>query len=82
MKARKFLVYYFSFLILRSRKLKQPADDELSLKVLHGAAMISYLVSLNVWAILIYIGSKTEVDPFVLFGTGSSAWLLYSRSAG
>jgi hypothetical protein len=110
MKARTFLVFYFSFLILalagiglyqnnslprfmeylhicfmifivaiglyqgymmlRARKLEQPADDELSLKVLHKAAMISYLVSLNVWAILIYVGSKTEVDPFILFGTG------------
>ena len=61
---------YQGFLMLRSRKLKQPADDELSLKVLHRAAMISYLISLNVWAILIYVGSKTEVDPFILFGTG------------
>ena len=58
------------YLIIRSKKLKQPADDELSLKLLHRAAMISYLVSLNVWAILIYIGSKTKVDPFILFGTG------------
>ena len=61
---------YQGFLMLRSKKLKQPADDELSLKVLNRAAMISYLVSLNVWAILIYIGGKTEVDPFILFGTG------------
>ncbi len=61
---------YQGYLMLRARKLEQPADDELSLKVLHRAAMISYLVSLNVWAILIYVGSKTEVDPFILFGTG------------
>ena len=61
---------YQGFLMLRSSKLKQPADDEMSLKVLHRAAMISYLVSLNVWAILIYVGSKTDVDPFILFGTG------------
>ena len=61
---------YQGYLMLRARKLEQPADDELSLKVLHKAAMISYLVSLNVWAILIYVGSKTEVDPFILFGTG------------
>jgi hypothetical protein len=32
--------------------------------------MISYLISLNVWAILIYIGSKVEVDPFILLATG------------
>lgn len=110
MKAKSFLVFYFSFLILalagiglyqnnslprfmeylhisliicivtigllqgykmlHARKLQQPADDELSVKVLHRAALISYLVSLNIWAILIYIGSKTEVDPFILFGTG------------
>ena len=61
---------YQGYMMLRARKLEQPADDELSLKVLHRAAMISYLVSLNVWAILIYVGSKTEVDPFILFGTG------------
>ncbi|MCK4854974.1 MAG: hypothetical protein KAT31_11945 [Bacteroidales bacterium] len=61
---------YQGYLMLRARKLELPADDELSLKVLHRAAMISYLVSLNVWAILIYVGSKTEVDPFILFGTG------------
>ena len=58
------------YLMFRSRKLEQPADDELSLKILQRAAQISYLVSLNVWAILIYAGSKTDVDPFILLGTG------------
>ena len=61
---------YQGYLVLRSKKLSQPADDELSLKVLHRAAMISYLLSLNVWAIIIYIGSRTQVDPFMLLGTG------------
>lgn len=129
MKAKTFLIFYFSFLILalagiglyqnnslprfmeylhisllvcivavgifqgilvlRSRKLNQPADDELSLKILHRAAMISYLFSLNIWAIIIYTGSKTHVDPFLLFGTGmlsmvvvfAASWMiLKSRS--
>jgi hypothetical protein len=61
---------YQGYLMLMARKLEQPADDELSLKILHRAAMVSYIVSLNLWAILIYIGSKTEVDPFLLIGIG------------
>jgi hypothetical protein len=61
---------YQGYLVIRSRKLKQPANDELSLRILHRAAMISYLVSLNIWFVIIYVGSKTEMDPFMLFGTG------------
>jgi hypothetical protein len=61
---------YQGYLALSAKKRGQPADDELSLKLLHRAAMVSYLISLNLWAIIIYIGSKTQVDPFLLLGAG------------
>ncbi|KPL15117.1 MAG: hypothetical protein AMS23_01280 [Bacteroides sp. SM1_62] len=61
---------YQGYLILRARSRKQPADDELSIKILHRAAMVSYLISLNLWAILIYVSSKTKIDPGILFGIG------------
>ena len=72
MKAKSFLVFYCSFLIpvLAGIGLYQNNTFPRFVEYLHRAAMISYLVSLNFWAILIYIGSKTEVDPFMLFGTG------------
>jgi len=72
MKAKSFLVFYCSFLILALTGIGLYQNNTLPrfIEYLHRAAMISYLVSLNVWAILIYIGSKTEVDPFMLFGTG------------
>ena len=72
MKAKSFLVSYCSFLILALAGIGLYQNNTLPrfMEYLHRAAMISYLVSLNVWAILIYIGSKTEVDPFMLFGTG------------
>ncbi len=61
---------YQGYLMLRAKKQGQPADDELSLKMLNSAAMVSYLISLNLWAVLIYIGSKTEIDTVMLFGIG------------
>ena len=61
---------YQGYLALRSRKNDQPADDEMSVKILHRAAMISYLASLNAWAVIIYLASKKVFDPFLGFGTG------------
>ncbi|MCK5465085.1 MAG: hypothetical protein KAI95_18790 [Bacteroidales bacterium] len=72
MKAKSFFVFNFSFFILTLAGIGLHQNNSLPrlMEYLHRAAMISYLVSLNFWAILIYIGSKTEVDPFMLFGTG------------
>jgi len=72
MKAKSFLVFYCSFLILALAGIGLYQNNTLPrfMEYLHRAAMISYLVSLNLWAVLIYIGSKTDVDPFILFGTG------------
>ncbi len=72
MKAKSFFVFNFSFFILTLAGIGLHQNNSLPrlMEYLHRAAMISYLVSLNVWAILIYVGSKMELDPFMLFGTG------------
>ena len=61
---------YQAYQKILSKKKEQPSDDELSLKILYRASSTSYLVSLYLWALIIYIWSKTETGIGILFGSG------------
>lgn len=72
-------------LVLRGRKNRQPSDDEYSLGILYRAASGSFLLSLYLWASVIYIHAKTEIDAGILFACGilgmailfALCWLYY-----
>jgi peptidoglycan/LPS O-acetylase OafA/YrhL len=55
---------------LSSAKRGEPAEDELSKKLVQKAAAWSYYISLYMWVAAIYIHSRVEVDTEVLIGSG------------
>jgi len=54
----------------KSEKRGEPAEDELSKKIMQKAAAISYFISIYLWLVLMYIAGKGGNDNEVLFGWG------------
>jgi len=61
---------YFGYGRIKRKKQGLPEDDELSRKVAHKAAAISYYLSLFLWLVLIYIQSHVIINIKWLFSTG------------
>jgi len=61
---------YVGFKRWNSEKRGEPAEDELSKKVLQKAAAISYYVSLYLWVFLLFIKDRIVFDTEELIGTG------------
>ncbi len=55
---------------LVSLKRGEPAEDELSRKVLQKTAAISYYISLYLWVFLIFLKDRVAFDTEELLGTG------------
>jgi len=55
---------------LRSLKKGEPAEDELSKKVLTRTAALSYYISLYIWLAMIFISDKVKLDIDALLGVG------------
>lgn len=55
---------------LKSEKRGEPAEDELSKRVLQKSAAVSYYISLYLWVAIIYIKDKVSMDTEQLIGTG------------
>jgi len=55
---------------LRSEKLGEPIEDELSKKILQKTAAISYYISLYIWVFLIFLKDRVEFETEELLGTG------------
>ena len=55
---------------LTSEKRGEPAEDELSKKVLQKAAALSYYISLYLWVVMIYVKDRVTMDVEVLLGSG------------
>ena len=53
-----------------STKRGEPAEDELSKKVLQRAAGLSYYVSLYMWLAIMYFSDRTELENHTLIGAG------------
>lgn len=71
---------------LRNVKRGEPAEDELSKKVLQRTAATSYYISLYIWVFLLFLKDRVRFDTEQLLGTGILAmavtfgvvWLLYN----
>ena len=55
---------------LRSEKLGEPIEDELSKKIIQKTAAISYFISLYIWVFLIFLKDRVEFETEELLGTG------------
>lgn len=55
---------------LKSERRGEPAEDELSKKVLQKTAAWSYYVSLYLWVAVLFIKDRVELDSEELIGTG------------
>jgi hypothetical protein len=55
---------------LRSRRRGEPAEDELSKKVMTRASSLAYYVSIYLWLFVMYISDKTTLEAHSLVGAG------------
>lgn len=70
-----------------SLKRGEPAEDELSRRILQKTAAISYYISLYMWVFMIYLKDRVTMDTEQLLGTGILAmavtfgvvWLVINR---
>jgi len=61
---------YIGYRRLTSVRRREPAEDELSKKVLQKTAALSYYISLYLWVFMIYLKDRVEMDTEVLLGSG------------
>ena len=55
---------------IRSIKSGQPAEDELSRKIMQKASSASYYFSIYLWLLLMYLSDKSEWETHTLIGAG------------
>jgi peptidoglycan/LPS O-acetylase OafA/YrhL len=55
---------------LSNAKRGEPAEDELSKKIIQKTAALSYYVSLYFWVLLIFLNDRINLDTEELLGTG------------
>ena len=55
---------------LRSRLLREPAEDELSRKVMTQASSFAYYISIYLWLFVMYISDRTSLEAHSLVGGG------------
>ena len=55
---------------IRSVSKGQPAEDEMSKKMVQKAAAYAYYISLYLWLVILYIGTEKDVDFETLTGSG------------
>lgn len=55
---------------LRRRRRGEPAEDELSRKIMTRATSLAYYVSLYMWIFIMYISDKTTLPAHSMVGTG------------
>lgn len=61
---------FIGFRRLSSERRGEPAEDELSRKVMQKSAAFSYFISLYLWVAMIYIKDRVSMDTEELLGTG------------
>ncbi|MBE0676226.1 MAG: hypothetical protein IH591_16335 [Bacteroidales bacterium] len=62
--------FYFAYRRFSSARQGQPAEDELSRKLMVKASSLAYFISLYMWVFAIYIKDRIEIDTEVLLGSG------------
>jgi peptidoglycan/LPS O-acetylase OafA/YrhL len=69
-----FVLVAFALMIgirrLKSERRGEPAEDELSKKIMQRAAATAYYVSLYWWLVLVYLSDNWQKETESLIGTG------------
>jgi hypothetical protein len=55
---------------LKSEKRGQPAEDELSKKIMQRASSLAYYISIYLWLFLMYISDKIKYELHTVIGIG------------
>jgi hypothetical protein len=55
---------------LRSHQRHEPAEDELSKRIMTRASSLAYYVSIYLWLFVMYISDKTTLEAHSLIGAG------------
>ncbi|OFY63782.1 MAG: hypothetical protein A2V64_04915 [Bacteroidetes bacterium RBG_13_43_22] len=55
---------------LTSAKRGEPAEDELSKKVMRKTSSLSYYISLYLWLAIMYFSDKLDYETHTIIGTG------------
>lgn len=71
---------------LTSVKRGEPAEDELSKKVMLRTSSLSYYISLYLWLVLMYFSDKLKLETHTIIGVGilgmavifAICWLLFN----
>jgi hypothetical protein len=61
---------FFAWRRLSTEKRGEPAEDEMSKRVMQKASSLAYFVSLYLWVFVIYINDRIDIDTEVLIGSG------------
>jgi hypothetical protein len=61
---------YIGIARLRSLQRHEPAEDELSKKVMLRASSLAYYISIYLWLYVMYISDKTTLEAHSLIGAG------------
>jgi len=61
---------FTGFKKLSSIKRGEPAEDELSKKVMRSTASLSYYISLYLWLAIMYFSDKVDFETHTLIGAG------------
>ena len=61
---------YLAVSRLRSHRLQEPAEDELSRKVMMRASSLAYYISIYLWLFVMSISDKTTLEAHSLVGAG------------
>ena len=61
---------YFGWRRIKSYRLKEPLEDELSKKMMIKASSLSYYISIYLWLFIMYVSDKTSLETHSLIGAG------------
>jgi peptidoglycan/LPS O-acetylase OafA/YrhL len=61
---------YFGYKRLSSSRRGEPAEDEMSKKVMRKTAAWSYYVSLYAWLVIMYFSDKIKLETHAVIGMG------------
>jgi len=64
------MTFYNWFHLVFQKKRGEPAEDELSKKILQKASSMSFYISLYIWMGVMYYSDETKLETHSLIGTG------------
>jgi hypothetical protein len=67
---------FFGVKRLTSTKRGEPAEDELSKKIMTRASSIAFYVSIYLWLFIMYFSDKAKLETHTLIGTGITGMAL------